>query len=166
MLKEALLELLRKEDISRITVTRLCQTAQINRATFYKYYGTPNDLLAEIERDFFEELENQFGNDDLSEESALAGTVAYLDKSRDKMKILLNALSYDSFYDHLTKQDFIKIFLEKNIPRDSALSKDYVRLFFSRGIYAVLREWINNENPESPEDMVNLILSVKKKFER
>ena len=41
--------LMETEDISRITISQLCGTAQINRTTFYKYYGSIYDLLAEFE---------------------------------------------------------------------------------------------------------------------
>lgn len=166
MLKEALLKLLQKKDLSRITVAQLCETAQINRTTFYKYYSTTYDLLAEIEGDFFEELGQQFAKRDLSERDMLSETVTYLDKDRDKMKILLNALSCDSFYDHLMQQAFIHAFLDQIIPQaDSPSETNYIKLFFSRGIYAILRDWLFNEKPESPEELVELILSIRKRFE-
>lgn len=150
MLKEALLKLLQKKNISSITVAQLCETAQINRTTFYKYYGTTYDLLAEIEHEFFEDIEMQFKKSNLSEKDMLSETVAYLDKNRDKMKILFNALSYDVFYDHLMQQAFINAFLAQIIPQTFSVSEmDYIKLFFSRGIYAILREWIFKQTPSS-----------------
>ncbi len=83
------------------------------------------------------------------------------------MQILLTALSYDSFYDHLMQQSSINKFLEQIIPQNlSATGTDYIRLFYTRGVYAIFREWINNEHPESPEELVALILSIRKKFDR
>jgi len=165
MLKEALLKLLQKEDIGRITVAQLCETAQINRTTFYKYYGNTYDLLAEIENDFFEELRDTFDNSRLSEKDMLTYTVSYLDKNRDKMKVLLNALSNDSFYDLLMQQTFISTYLDQEILQNSSPSESkYLRLFFSHGIYAILRDWISSEDPESQEELIALILSIRKKF--
>ena len=91
MLKEALLKLLQKEDLGRITVAQLCDTAQINRTTFYKYYGSTYDLLAEIENDLFEELKETLNNSSLSEKDMLTYNITFLDKNRDKMKVLFNA---------------------------------------------------------------------------
>lgn len=63
------------------------------------------------------------------------------------------------------QQTFISSFLDQIIPRNFSESEtDYVRLFFSRGIYTILREWVNNEHPESPGEMVSLILSIRKRF--
>ena len=53
MLKNALIELLKTKNIEKISIYELCGQAQINRTTFYKYYGSQYDLLADIENDVF-----------------------------------------------------------------------------------------------------------------
>lgn len=157
---------MQKEDIRRITVAELCQTAQINRTTFYKYYENTFDLLAEIEKDFFDELKKSFDKNKLPEKDILNGTVAYIDQNRDKMRILFNALSNDSFYDHLMRQPFVNAFLDNKILQNFSASEiKYVRLFYSRGIYAILREWICSEKPEPREELIALIFSIRKRFE-
>ena len=50
LLKNALLALLEKKPIERIAVSEICAQAQVNRTTFYKYYGSQYDLLAEMKR--------------------------------------------------------------------------------------------------------------------
>ena len=57
MLKDSLIRLLREKNIQQITIQEICQEAQINRTTFYKYYGSQYELLDDIERDVFRELE-------------------------------------------------------------------------------------------------------------
>ena len=54
MLKNALVELLETKPINKITVYELCRSAQINRSTFYKYYGEPHDILNEIVNELLE----------------------------------------------------------------------------------------------------------------
>ena len=49
MLKDALIELLKTKDIYHISIRELCETADVNRTTFYKYYGNQFDLLADME---------------------------------------------------------------------------------------------------------------------
>ncbi len=44
--------------LAKVTVKEICELSEINRATFYKYYCDPYDLLDKIENDFLEELEN------------------------------------------------------------------------------------------------------------
>jgi len=166
MLKEALLKLLQKEDLGRITVAQLCDTAQINRTTFYKYYVSTYDLLAEIENDLFEELEETLNNSSLSEKDMLSYNITFLDKNRDKMKVLFNALSNDSFFDHLMRQSFISTFFDREILQNFPPSESkYMRLFISHGIYAIIRDWISSDNPASREELIALILSIRKRFE-
>ena len=44
LMNEALLLLLEKKDYEFITVTEICQTAGVNRSTFYLHYESMDDL--------------------------------------------------------------------------------------------------------------------------
>ena len=52
LLKEALIEILKGKPIEKVSVTELCERAEINRSTFYAHYNIPQDVLTEIKRDF------------------------------------------------------------------------------------------------------------------
>lgn len=52
---ESFSELVSSTDYENITVSALCQTAQINRKTFYRYYSDLDDLLAEVKENLVEE---------------------------------------------------------------------------------------------------------------
>ena len=54
---EAFLRLLEKKDISYITVKEICETAGVNRSTFYLHYSDIPGLLAEIENEMMEEMQ-------------------------------------------------------------------------------------------------------------
>ena len=51
LLKNALIKLLKEKPLEKITIYELCAEAQLNRVTFYKYYGSQYDLLTDIEND-------------------------------------------------------------------------------------------------------------------
>ena len=42
--------------MKRITVKEICERAEINRATFYRYYTDPYDLLEKMEQEFLEDM--------------------------------------------------------------------------------------------------------------
>ncbi len=50
-LHDALLKLMETKPIKQITVTEVCNLAQLNRATFYKHYQNCDDLLLQIENE-------------------------------------------------------------------------------------------------------------------
>lgn len=57
LLKEGLIRLLQKKDIEKIGVSELCAESGINRATFYRHYEIPLDILREIQNDFMTEID-------------------------------------------------------------------------------------------------------------
>lgn len=56
MIKESLLDLLKTKPLNKIKIKELCETSCVNRATFYRHYGTLQDVLLEIERDFIKQI--------------------------------------------------------------------------------------------------------------
>ena len=69
VIKETFLNLLETKDISQITVKEICEIADVNRATFYRYYLDIYDLLEKIEEDLIEDLKNSSPLEDLSSHS-------------------------------------------------------------------------------------------------
>ncbi len=55
-LRQSLISHLKKKPIDRITVKEICETADLNRGTFYAYYGSPAEMLGEIENSFYEDI--------------------------------------------------------------------------------------------------------------
>ena len=58
IIKDTFLNLLENKDITNITVTEICKEADINRATFYRYYIDIYDLLTKVEEEFTDELKS------------------------------------------------------------------------------------------------------------
>ena len=55
-LRKSLLRLLLKAPVDRITVKDICAEAGINRGTFYAHYASPEQLLSQIENEFYLDL--------------------------------------------------------------------------------------------------------------
>lgn len=56
LFQDTLLELLRDNHISEISVKGLCQAADLNRSTFYAYYQNQMDILREIEESTYADV--------------------------------------------------------------------------------------------------------------
>ena len=59
LMKDALLRMLEKDPIERITVAGLCREAEINRTTFYRHYQIPKQVLDEIAEDEAKEIKRR-----------------------------------------------------------------------------------------------------------
>lgn len=57
VLKESFLALLRKKPINKITVKEVCESAELNRATFYSHYSDCFDLMEKIEQEILKAFE-------------------------------------------------------------------------------------------------------------
>ena len=159
MLKEALIRLLGQKPIEKIRVQELCQEAQINRTTFYKYYGTQYDLMNEVQAEFLSELEKHFETDD--EPKNLVNVLTYMDEQRELCLALIQTISDDSFLESLLGLAYITNELEQGLgDKYEGSRKAYTREFLLRGAYSVVRKWLYADTPESPEFLAGIIMDL------
>ena len=58
-IRQTLLSLMGERPVERITTTELCREAHINRNTFYAHYGSPEDVLREVEDELVASIEQE-----------------------------------------------------------------------------------------------------------
>ena len=68
VIRETFIDLLSEKDISKVTVSEICKIADINRATFYRYYLDVFDLLDKMEDEFVDEVKEAYRVDDNDEQ--------------------------------------------------------------------------------------------------
>ena len=98
LIQDSLLQLLQEKPLEKITVKELCERADVNRGTFYRYY---EDIF-----DLFDTIEQALGKDFEEHAQSLhtQGMVPFLtdllhgaEKNRDLVLILSNDRGDDSF---------------------------------------------------------------------
>ena len=163
MLKEALVRLLDNKTIDKITVYELCAEAEVNRTTFYKYYGSQYDLMADIQADFLKELENSLRDE--NRPMSLLYILTYIDTHRSSCTALLRSASSDGFLERILSLSLITEQLDEQLsPHYSDFEREYVREFVTFGAYSIVRRWLMSEQPEPPEDISKLILKLIEKM--
>lgn len=165
MLKEALLKLLHTRQLNKITITDLCRESGINRATFYRHYEEPKDILNEIRYSIFEDIKNieKQSNINSSEDQLLEQVCQYFFENRELLNIL---------FKYRNDEDFVLLINEicrQRIPRLRKLGymKDYddesLKLstcYFAGGIYYILRQWLSEPIEKSPKEIARIIQNV------
>ncbi|MCD8066192.1 MAG: TetR/AcrR family transcriptional regulator [Oscillospiraceae bacterium] len=159
ILKDALLRLLHEKPLDKITVYELCQEAEINRSTFYKYYGSPQDLLEDAEDDFFAEMQNNLRNIEKMDTDRRVQALEYLFSQRDTFRALVNAAGEGRFVERLSgflpaSESIRKIFESERLTK---AQKRYFSLFYASGGYAIIRSWLFADAPEPASEIVRLI---------
>mgnify|MGYP002917598254 FL=1 len=57
MIRKAFMDLLKQKPIQSISIRELCETAGINRGTFYTHYADIYDLMQRIEEEMLADFE-------------------------------------------------------------------------------------------------------------
>lgn len=165
MLKDALLRLLKEKPIEKISIYELCAAAQINRTTFYKYYGSQYDLLAEIEAELFTKLEEKLSVTSGPHTDNLCEALKILLGEGDKLIVLVNNIPDEEFSEKLFALPAIRTLLSNEIPSEfTGTEREYVYLFFCQGGYAIIRSWLNRADRESPEKIASLITRLAQRL--
>ncbi len=164
MLKNALLELLQKKPVEKISIYELCAAAQINRTTFYKYYGSQYELLAEIEAELFAQLDENL-HASASHTDNLCKALEVLLKEKDRWIALINNVPDQEFSERLFALPTIRALLSSEIPSEfSGAEREYLSLFFCQGGYAIIRNWLNHPDREPPEQIASLLTRLAERL--
>ena len=158
MLKDALIELLKKKDIYHVSIRELCEAADVNRTTFYKYYGSQFDLLADMENDLLEFIMKTIRKNEEDAEKIVAGVCGYLEENLEFARLIINNNVDPDFAHKLFAMDAIK---QSVYERFSAGKSDdeieYIYNFLTYGAFRTVCAWLNKEERESPAELGRLI---------
>ncbi|MCI6701111.1 MAG: TetR-like C-terminal domain-containing protein [Erysipelotrichaceae bacterium] len=162
MLKEGLLTLLKKKDLNKITITDLCTQSGINRATFYRHYEEPKDILNEIRYSIFEDIKNiqkqlTINN---SLDILLEKVCEYFYENKDLLNILFKYRNDEDFValineickqrlPYIRKQGYMKEYDDESLQLST--------YYFAGGIYYILRQWLSQYPDKSPEEIAHII---------
>lgn len=170
---EALISLLEKKDLEYITVKEICETAKVNRSTFYLHYETISDLVNEavemVNRRFlsyFPKKEAQvldhMATRDLQDLILVTREylLPYLRFIRDNKQVYRAAFRNPSGmqahvqYGNL-KQHIIAPILERfKIP---PAHHPYYIAYYIEGIMAIIREWLRQDCADDVETIADII---------
>lgn len=162
LFKNALITLLQNKSIYQISVTELCNTAELNRSTFYKYYNNVRDILTELEKETLQKSKQCMQEIAVGEENfhitPLYRLLCDMQNNREIYQLLFN---------NSTNSDFSSDIMQETIEflRDTANSLDikeeeksnYLFQYLVSGCISVIQNWINGEMKESPIEISELI---------
>lgn len=161
MLKDALIDMLKEKDIYHISIRELCEKADVNRTTFYKYYGSQFDLLGDMENDILEFVAKTIQNNEKTPEKIISLVCNYLEQNLEFVRLIINNNIDPSFAQKLFAMNSIKeSALKKCSVENSESTIDYIYNFLTYGSFRMVCIWLNKEDRESPEEFAKLILQM------
>lgn len=156
LLHEALLQLLKKKPLNKITVQELCKKAGVNRTTFYNHYETPDDILREIVGQFAASFSEQLRATPASYSDRIAFLLQQMESHRDLTLLLLDSLPGAYLSECILELPEIRAML----PSSAALPSSAIQDFILAGSSQLMIHWIRSELRISPQEEALLILEL------
>ena len=157
---EALVTLLEKKDFEYITIKEICNTAGVNRSTFYLHYENTSDLLKETTRYIIDKHLAYYEIDKpnitldfevCKREELLFITdeylIPYLTFIKDNQRLFkvsikhFRSMNMDAVYEKMFEHIFRPILARFCVPEKE---RAYVIKFYLTGVFAIVMEWLDN----------------------
>lgn len=158
MLKDALIEMLKEKDIYHISIRELCERADVNRTTFYKYYGSQFDLLTDMENDMLDFIAKAIKSNEAEPEKIIASACRYLEDNIEFARLIINNNVDSAFPQKIFDMDTVKSAALRKYPdKQNSAELEYIYNFVTNGAFRIICVWLNKEKRESPENLAKLI---------
>ena len=161
VLREALIDLMKEQHVSKVTVKELCARADINRSTFYAHYHDQYDLLQQLEQGVLADLKDYLRDQnpagaDGDFQKTLVGICSYAKKNAALFEVLLSDNCDISF-----QNDVVAISRFMNLGYSADLDPrlfSYLEAMSAEGAISAVKKWLHDGTPESSEYMAELII--------
>ncbi|WP_455716570.1 TetR/AcrR family transcriptional regulator [Anaerosporobacter sp.] len=163
VIKESLIELLQEKEIHQITVTDICNKADINRGTFYTHYKDAYDLLQSLEDELFDQILKYALETSLETHlnTLLINIFDLIAQNKQLCKILFCKQRGSKVLDRILYIAY-KLDIDKLIgnPDLDEVHMEYLIKYSIGGIISVIQVWLENDLRESPSDIVKFLNNV------
>ena len=163
-IKDCFFDLLNEKEINKITVSELCNKADINRATFYFHYKDINQLFEEIVEEYMSEtckFITKINDSNASNRYEIFyNFIKYIDNNSDLFVLIFeNSNNIEYSYDqYFTLQE--KIFQRIETAHDKKTYAAYITNFYIYSGGAILYTWIKNGKKEDYNQLIKLMSSL------
>lgn len=161
LIRDTFLDMMKKKELSKITVSEICNVANINRTTFYLHHEDIYELMQCIESDMYHYFTIIFTVPEkhYSLRERFLHLFAFVREHQDFYRIYLSSQHQPKIFDYALLQ-YSDLRLQKFIQQskiNSLLEYDYCQTFFIAGLTAMLQKWLNNNCRESEDELLHLL---------
>lgn len=162
VIREEFLQILQTKELAKITVKEICEAADINRGTFYKYYTDPYDLFQKIESDLLEDIMGNIKIQEKELDSWLVNILVILSENKDASNIILSSKNESRLIGSMLSrvkpealENFALIF------DDTSPDKlDLYFTYFVDGTIGLIEHWLKNYSYIEPKEIASMIMTI------
>lgn len=156
-IKDAFFACLKEKPVSKITVKELCDMAEINRATFYKHYADPFDLLEKMEEEALENMRRMILESRRDSHQGLMLTILQNIEDTDGPHAVLASEHGDpNFAARISELFYQECFprMTESMPSRTKEEQDMAYQFVAGGCGQVLSKWVQSGMQTPAEQLV------------
>lgn len=164
-IKQVFWDLYEINPIEKITVTKVCKLANINRSTFYKYFCDTYEVLETIENTIFPPIEMlpQFNSTNKQTTFDIKTHWNLLQEQKKYLKVLLSENGDPAF--RFKFIEFIRpMVLEMVKEKEHILNANYLLEFTLCGVMGAFAYYINNDIDNDGDYIFNTIVELVEKI--
>ncbi len=160
-LRESLLSLLQEYPLNKITVSQICEHADVNRSTFYLYYKDAYDLLDQIETELYEQIFQavEGATRPLLGEETLQRIFEIIYKNRDLCRVIFGEYGDKSFLRKVGSIHKDRMLREWRhlAPSLDESTLNYLHTFASYANIGLLERWVASDFHETPAQLAAMV---------
>ncbi len=165
LLRSGLTKLMREKPVNEISVRELAELCDINRGTFYLHYKDVYDMVDTLQQelygDFHALLARHTPTDEASTALMLVDIFRFIEENKDLASAILGKYGSSAFIGKFSSEVRDKCAaLWTRIEKKDQPRYERCYTFMVAGAVGVVREWVQSDCPERPEDIGLLIKSL------
>ncbi|MDD9138934.1 TetR/AcrR family transcriptional regulator [Fructobacillus sp. CRL 2054] len=169
-IQDSFLELLKKNEFSKISVKKIIDEAGINRSTFYAHYLDKYDLMDKIQDSLLDSLISDLPDVDWTTQGPLVEQfqqrsihiVQNINQHRELVALMLSDNAGHTFESHLQERG-METFSSAIDDEHLAIPRDYAMVLLTSIVSTMLTTWVKKDFAESTEEFTNIIKEIMPK---
>jgi len=160
IIEKSFFTLLKMKPLNKISVKSVCDLAEINRTTFYRYYTDPYDLLRQIENNLVQSMESliqdaKAGNID----KTILSVVDAIHEHSDIYTLLVSDYGDRNFINRIINESYVilKDKIKTYLPETSETDRKWLYNFLTHGSINIIFLWIEDGMKEEQKDVAKFI---------
>ncbi|MCD8795120.1 TetR/AcrR family transcriptional regulator [Mammaliicoccus sciuri] len=173
-IKQAFIQLLKENNLDRITIQQISDLADVNRGTFYLNYEDKYALLDEMENEQIEKIKGfvDIRKMDLSTKTSdrfiedfankiIKNVITHIEHNIEFYQVILNLERKSQIEEQLT--DIVRSNIKHLIGNKDnvfGIPENYYLSYVVGSMMSMIKYWVSDENRVSVEELVNYVSTI------
>lgn len=162
LLRDSLVELMQNESIHKISIKQICETANVNRTTFYAHYCDRYELLEDVERETAKCISAEFDkhSDENEPEKQLERFFKYIIDNIERFRVLLRDCKDNTFALGLAHLSIKRFIADEKFVKMKEDAREFIYQYIITGSLNIIEKLIKNEIDKNPGEIARMFKTV------